>query len=132
MRRVLLAFLLLLPFQAARGESLWQTLPATPAPVSGEHLGHAKVNGISLSTYGWTKSNRDNGWLIVWVTACRMLTAKSRYSQRAKKRSALPMPTFETAIRTLRRSTMAFRGHAIAIGRPTPFRVANRARFAVT
>ena len=28
MRRVLLAFLLLLPFQAARGESLWQTLPA--------------------------------------------------------------------------------------------------------
>jgi pimeloyl-ACP methyl ester carboxylesterase len=48
MRRVLLAFLLLLPFQVARGEPLWQTLPPTPATVPGEHTGHAKVNGISL------------------------------------------------------------------------------------
>ena len=47
-RLALLAFLLLLPLQAARGESLWQTLPPTPAPVPGEHTGHAKVNGISL------------------------------------------------------------------------------------
>ena len=31
-----------------RGEPLWQTLPPTPAPVPGEHSGHAKVNGISL------------------------------------------------------------------------------------
>ena len=48
MRRALLAFLLLLPLHAAHGEPLWQTLPPTPAPVPGEHTGHAKVNGISL------------------------------------------------------------------------------------
>jgi pimeloyl-ACP methyl ester carboxylesterase len=48
MRRILLAFLLLLPLPAAAGELLWQTLPATPAPVPGEHAGHAAVNGISL------------------------------------------------------------------------------------
>jgi pimeloyl-ACP methyl ester carboxylesterase len=48
MRRALLAFLLLLPLHAARGEPLWRTLPPTPAPVPGEHIGHAKVNGISL------------------------------------------------------------------------------------
>ena len=48
MRRALLAFLLLLPLHAARGEPLWRTLPPTPAPVPGEHIGHAKVNSISL------------------------------------------------------------------------------------
>ena len=48
MRHGLLAFLLLLSLHAARGEPLWQTLPPTPAPVPGEHTGHAKVNGISL------------------------------------------------------------------------------------
>jgi pimeloyl-ACP methyl ester carboxylesterase len=48
MRRALLALLLLLPLQAALGEPLWQTLPPTPAPVPGEHSGHAKVNGITL------------------------------------------------------------------------------------
>jgi hypothetical protein len=48
MRAALLASLLLLPFQAAGAEPLWQTLPPTPAPVAGEHTGHAKVNGISL------------------------------------------------------------------------------------
>jgi hypothetical protein len=49
-RRALFAFLLLLlfPLHAAHGEPLWQTLPPTPAPVAGEHTGHAKVNGISL------------------------------------------------------------------------------------
>ncbi len=40
--------MLLLPLQAAAAEPLWQTLPPTPAPVAGEHSGHAKVNGISL------------------------------------------------------------------------------------
>ena len=48
MRRALLVFLLLLPLHAARGEPLWQTLPPTPAPLPGEHTGHATVNGISL------------------------------------------------------------------------------------
>jgi pimeloyl-ACP methyl ester carboxylesterase len=48
MRRMLLAILLLLPLPAAAGEPLWQTLPPTPAPVPGEHSGHARVNGISL------------------------------------------------------------------------------------
>src|SRR5436309_2621658 len=48
MRRPLLALLLLLSFHAARGEPLWQTLPPTPAPVSGLRSGHANVNGISL------------------------------------------------------------------------------------
>ena len=43
-----MALLLLLPLQATAGEPLWQTLPPTPAPVPGEHSGHAKVNGISL------------------------------------------------------------------------------------
>jgi len=47
-RRALLTFLLLLPLHAARGEPLWQALPPTPAPVPGEHTGHAKVNGINL------------------------------------------------------------------------------------
>ena len=49
MRSALLAFLLLLSLHAARGEPLWQTLPPTPAPVPGEHIGHAKVNGISIT-----------------------------------------------------------------------------------
>jgi pimeloyl-ACP methyl ester carboxylesterase len=48
MRRVLLIFLLLLALHAARAEPLWQTLPPTPAPVSGQHTGYAKINGISL------------------------------------------------------------------------------------
>jgi pimeloyl-ACP methyl ester carboxylesterase len=48
MRTVLLAFLLILPIQAAHSEPLWQTLPPTPAPVSGEHKGRAKINRISL------------------------------------------------------------------------------------
>ena len=48
MRRALFALLLLLPVHAVRAEPLWQTLPPTPAPVAGEHTGHAKVNGISL------------------------------------------------------------------------------------
>ncbi|MGY3484345.1 pimeloyl-ACP methyl ester carboxylesterase [Bradyrhizobium sp. USDA 4011] len=47
MRFLLWALLLLLPVQAS-AESLWQTLPPTPPPVSGERTGHAKVNGISL------------------------------------------------------------------------------------
>ena len=48
MRRVLLIFLLLLPLHAVRTEPLWQTLPPTPARVSGQHTGYATVNGISL------------------------------------------------------------------------------------
>ena len=48
MRRLLIAFLLLLPLQTAHSEPLWQTLPATPAPVRGAHADHAKINGISL------------------------------------------------------------------------------------
>ena len=48
MRYVVLALLLLLPLDVARSEPLWQTLPATPAPVPGEHVGHAKVNAINL------------------------------------------------------------------------------------
>jgi len=47
-RYVVLALLLLLPLDVARSEPLWQTLPATPAPVPGEHVGHAKVNAINL------------------------------------------------------------------------------------
>ena len=48
MRSAVLTFLLFLSLHAARGEPPWQTLPPTPAPVPGEHIGHAKVNGISL------------------------------------------------------------------------------------
>lgn len=48
MRGVFLAFLLFLRIQAACAEPLWQTLPPTPAPVSGEHSGRANINGISL------------------------------------------------------------------------------------
>jgi pimeloyl-ACP methyl ester carboxylesterase len=48
MRILLLTFLLLLPLQAISAEPLWQTLPPTPAPVSGEHRGRADINGISL------------------------------------------------------------------------------------
>jgi pimeloyl-ACP methyl ester carboxylesterase len=48
MRILLLAFLLLLPLQAGGAEPLWQTLPPTPAPVSGEHGGRADINGITL------------------------------------------------------------------------------------
>src|SRR5215813_8926425 len=48
MRRLLFLLLLILPLPPASAEPLWQTLPPTPPPVSGEHTGHAKVNGISL------------------------------------------------------------------------------------
>lgn len=48
MRAFLLALLLLFAAQAARAEPLWQTLPSTPAPVSGERSGRANINGISL------------------------------------------------------------------------------------
>ena len=48
MRRLLIALLFLLPLHVAHADALWQTLPPTPAPVAGEHTGHAKVNGISL------------------------------------------------------------------------------------
>jgi hypothetical protein len=58
MRSALLTFLLFLSLHAARGEPLWRTLPPTPAPVPGEHIGHAKVNGISL--YYATIGRRDH------------------------------------------------------------------------
>jgi pimeloyl-ACP methyl ester carboxylesterase len=48
MRRLLIALLFLLPLHVAHADALWQTLPPTPAPVAGEHTGHAKINGISL------------------------------------------------------------------------------------
>ncbi|WP_213737084.1 alpha/beta hydrolase [Bradyrhizobium sp. dw_411] len=48
MRILLLIFLLLLPLQAGHAEPLWQTLPPTPAPVPGQHIGRANVNGINL------------------------------------------------------------------------------------
>lgn len=48
MRRLLFSLLLLLPLRAALADALWQTLPPTPPPITGEHTGHAKVNGISL------------------------------------------------------------------------------------
>jgi pimeloyl-ACP methyl ester carboxylesterase len=54
MRRLLLAFVLvLLPFVAAAAER-WQTLPPTPAPVAASKSGQLKANGISIhySIYG--------------------------------------------------------------------------------
>jgi pimeloyl-ACP methyl ester carboxylesterase len=51
MRRAgLLALLLVLavPLAPVRADELWQTLPPTPAPVSGGHSGYATVNGIQL------------------------------------------------------------------------------------
>ena len=48
MRRLLLSLLLAVPLRVAQADTLWQTLPPTPPPVVGEHVGHAKVNGISL------------------------------------------------------------------------------------
>jgi len=48
MRAVLLALPLLLPVRAIGAEPLWLTLPPTPAPLPGEHSGHAKINGINL------------------------------------------------------------------------------------
>jgi pimeloyl-ACP methyl ester carboxylesterase len=48
MRILLVTFLLLLPLQAGGAEPLWQTLPPTPTPVSGEHGGRANINGINL------------------------------------------------------------------------------------
>jgi pimeloyl-ACP methyl ester carboxylesterase len=47
-RYVVLALLLLLTLDVARSEPSWQGLPPTPAPVAGEHVRHAKVNGINL------------------------------------------------------------------------------------
>jgi pimeloyl-ACP methyl ester carboxylesterase len=48
MRRLFIALLLLISLRVAHADALWQTLPPTPAPVAGEHTGHAKINGISL------------------------------------------------------------------------------------
>ena len=48
MRRLLVFLLWAMPLGAAHGQPQWQTLPPTPPPVTGEHTGHAKVNGISL------------------------------------------------------------------------------------
>jgi pimeloyl-ACP methyl ester carboxylesterase len=46
----LLVFLLVLgmPLSPAEMAELWQTLPPTPAPVSGGHSGYAEINGIRL------------------------------------------------------------------------------------
>jgi pimeloyl-ACP methyl ester carboxylesterase len=48
MRALSLALVSLLAGQAAHTEPLWQTLPSTPRPVSGENRGRADVNGIKL------------------------------------------------------------------------------------
>lgn len=48
MRRILLALLLTLPLHAALAQALWQTLPATPAPIAYEHSERAKLNGTVL------------------------------------------------------------------------------------
>jgi pimeloyl-ACP methyl ester carboxylesterase len=49
-RGSLLVFLLVLamPLSPAEAAELWQTLPPTPAPVSGGHSGYAEINGIRL------------------------------------------------------------------------------------
>jgi pimeloyl-ACP methyl ester carboxylesterase len=46
----LLVFLLVfgMPLSPAETAELWQTLPPTPAPVSGGHSGYAEINGIRL------------------------------------------------------------------------------------
>ena len=47
----LLVFLLLvlaMPLSPAEATELWQTLPPTPAPVSGGHSGYPEINGIRL------------------------------------------------------------------------------------
>ena len=41
-------FALATPLRPAHAAELWQTLPPTPAPVSGGHSGYADVNGIRL------------------------------------------------------------------------------------
>ena len=47
-RALLLLLLLVLPPHAGFAAALWETLPPTPPPVPGEHIGHARINGISL------------------------------------------------------------------------------------
>jgi hypothetical protein len=49
-RRSLLVFLLVLatPLSPAEATELWQTLPPTPAPVSGGHSGYTEINGIRI------------------------------------------------------------------------------------
>jgi pimeloyl-ACP methyl ester carboxylesterase len=48
MRRALLAILLLLPFQSAGAQALWQTLPPTPQPDQHAHGVRAILNGVAL------------------------------------------------------------------------------------
>jgi pimeloyl-ACP methyl ester carboxylesterase len=48
MRDLLLSFLLVIPLSLGHAAERWETLPPTPAPVSGETSGHAEVNGIKL------------------------------------------------------------------------------------
>ncbi len=47
-RALLLLLLLVLPPHAGFAAALWETLPPTPPPVPGEHIGHARINGIRL------------------------------------------------------------------------------------
>src|SRR5471032_986185 len=46
--RLLAAFCLLLSFNAAHAVERWETLPATPAPITSAKTGSADVNGIKL------------------------------------------------------------------------------------
>ncbi|KPN92125.1 alpha/beta fold hydrolase [Pseudomonas nunensis] len=46
--RLLAAFYLLLSFNAAHAVERWETLPATPAPITSAKTGRADVNGIKL------------------------------------------------------------------------------------
>lgn len=47
-RALLLSLLLAVPLHAGIAAEPWQSLPPTPAPVPGEQVGHAEVNGIGL------------------------------------------------------------------------------------
>ena len=74
MRRLSLAFLLVLIAFSTSAAERWEMLPPTPAPIPATRSGNANVNGISIyyAVYG------NGSPIIFWVATSQSLARPSR------------------------------------------------------